>query len=204
MFAARALSSIANIIRGQGYYKKYEKMYSRNLKKIPSFKLLFKLTKGQVLDIGCGIGYLSKLFQDYVGIDINKKAINIAKKNTRREYLIGSAHYLPFRAKIFDTCILYDIIEHIRNVEKALSEIKRISRSTVIISCINFRSYYKLVTYDETHVNCLTSDELSTLLIKYFRKIRMFKTSGIFLAPQSVNIILSKYFPNQIVLEASK
>ncbi len=204
MYATRALSSIAGLIRGRDYYKKYERMYSRNLKKIPSFKLILKLTKGQVLDVGCGIGYLSKLFQDYVGIDINKKAINIAKKNTGRAYVICSAYHLPFRAKIFDTCILYDFIEHIRDVEKTLSEMKRISRSKVIISCINFRSYYELVTYDETHVSCLTSDELSTLLRKYFRKIRMFKTSGIFLAPESVNIILSKYFPNQIVLEASQ
>lgn len=204
MFVARALSVVIDIIRGQEYYKKYKKLYSKNLRKIPSFQLISKLAKGQVLDVGCGLGYLSKLFSDYVGVDINKEAINLAKKNTRRVYIIGSAYHLPFRAKIFDTCILYDLIEHLQDVEKALSEVKRISRLNVIISCVNFRSYYKWFTYDKTHVNCFTSDELLTLLKKYFRVIRMFKTSGIFSVPGSVNTVLSKFFPNQIILEVSK
>lgn len=203
MCAARALSIMAGIIRGRGYYKKYEKMYNRNLKKIPSFKLILKLSRGRVLDVGCGIGYLSRLFQDYVGVDVNKEAINIAKRNTRREYIIGDAYHLPFRAKMFDTCISYDFIEHIRNVESVLSEMKRISRSKVIMSCVDFRSYYKMVAYDKTHVGSPTADNLSNLLSKYFEKIRVFQTSGIFSAPQAVNIFLSKYFPNQIVLEAS-
>ena len=203
MYAARVLSTFAGIIRGRGYYNRYEKMYSKDLRKIPSFELILKLTNGQVLDIGCGIGYLSNLFQDYVGLDINKKAISTAKKNTEREYVIGSIHNLPFRTKIFDTCVLYDLIEHLQNVEKAFGEMKRIGRSKVIISCVNFGSYYALFAYDETHVNYLTADGLSTLARKYFGKIRLFKTSGLFLAPEPVNIFLSKYFPNQLVLEAS-
>jgi 2-polyprenyl-3-methyl-5-hydroxy-6-metoxy-1,4-benzoquinol methylase len=61
VFQAYALSIIIDIIRGLDYYKKHEKMYTQNLRKTPSFKLISKMSKSKLLDVGCGIGYLSKL-----------------------------------------------------------------------------------------------------------------------------------------------
>jgi ubiquinone/menaquinone biosynthesis C-methylase UbiE len=170
--------------------------------KVPSFKLIFSLVKREpILDIGCGGGYLSNLFKDYVGIDVNKKAVVTAKKNTNAEYILADATCLPFRSCSLNTCIAYDFIEHINNIEQVIAEMKRVS-TKVVISCVDFSSYYKFFTYDESHQKLLMPNELAAITRQYFSRVRLFKTSGLFMIPGRLNIFLSKYLPNQIVLEA--
>jgi len=199
----RMISSLAALYRGRSQYGKYKKLYKRDLLKVPSFKLISSLAYGRILDVGCGIGYLSKLFNDYVGIDINKEAIAIAKRNTNSNYIIASATHLPFRSNVFDTCISYDVIEHVKNVDPMLTEMKRVSKKA-IISCVDFNSYYRFFTYDETHQKLLTPNELLLTLKKWFAHVRLFRTSGLFLVPYFLNAFLSRYLPNQVVLEACK
>jgi ubiquinone/menaquinone biosynthesis C-methylase UbiE len=198
----RVISLLASVFRGRDYYGKYKKMYKRDLRAIPSFKLISNLAQGKILDIGCGIGYLSSLFEDYVGIDVNKEAINIAKKNTRDDYIIASATALPFSNHVFDTCISYDFIEHTKNVKQVLSEMRHVSEKAVI-SCVDFSSYYRLFAYDENHQWLPKPNELLLTLRKFFTRVRLFKTSGLFAVPYFLNAFLSRYLPNQVVLEAS-
>lgn len=195
------ISFFTSLIRGRDYYGKYRKMYNRDLEEIPSFKLISDLAFGKILDVGCGIGYSARLFDNYVGIDANKEAITIAKKNTDGNYIIASASNLPFRSNTFDTCISYDFIEHVKDIDHVLTEIRRIA-SKVIISCVDFSSYYRFFTYDETHESLFAPEELFKLMRKYFRLVRLFRASGLFMVPHLVNNFLSRYLPNQIVLEA--
>lgn len=200
---ARVITFLAGFIRGRDYYGKYEKMYRLDLKNVPSLRFISSLTCDKVLDVGCGIGYLSSLFKDYVGVDINREALIIAKKNTYGNYVIASARNLPLRSGTFDCCVSYDFIEHVKELErrKILAEMKRVSMR-VIMSCVDFSTYYRLFTYDETHQGLPIPEELAALLEEYFINVRLIKTSGLFVVPRSVNMFLSKYFPNQVVLEA--
>jgi ubiquinone/menaquinone biosynthesis C-methylase UbiE len=183
MSFTRVINLFASIFRGRNYYGRYKKMYKRDLRNIPSFKLISALTYGKVLDVGCGIGYLSRLFNDYIGIDINKEAIYIAKKNTSGDYLIASATDLPFRNHAFDTCISYDFIEHTKNIKQVLAEMKRIANKT-IISCVDFSSYYRFFAYDETHQWLPKPNELLLILRKFFTHVQLFRTSGLFVVPR--------------------
>jgi ubiquinone/menaquinone biosynthesis C-methylase UbiE len=201
VFLARAISFFADFFRGRGYYHKYKKMYKYDLREIPSFKLISNLAHGRILDIGCGIGYLSSLFEEYVGIDVNKKAINIAKKNTSGDYISASATDLPFPNHVFGTCVSYDFIEHTKNVKRVLAEMKRVS-DKVIISCVDFSSYYRLFTYDKTHEWLPKPNGLLLTLGKQFTYVRLFRTSGLFMVPYFLNTFLSRCLPNQVVLEA--
>lgn len=201
MSLIRVISLLASVFRGRDYYGKYKKLFKQDLREIPSFKLISNLAHGKILDIGCGIGYLSNLFNDYVGIDIDKEAVTIAKKNTGDNYIIADATDLPFRNNVFNTCIAYDFIEHIKNVNRVLAEMKRVS-GKAIISCVCFSSYYRLFVYDETHLWLPKPNELLLALKECFARVRMFKTSGLFAVPHFLNTFLSKYLPNQVVLEA--
>jgi len=198
MSLARAISLLVGVFRGRNYYGKYRKMYNADLRKIPSFELISCLACGKVLDVGCGIAYLSILFDNYVGIDINKEALIIAKKNTNGNYVVASAGNLPFHCGSFDTCISYDFIEHVKNIEQTLIEMKYVAHK-VVLSCVDFGSYYRFLAYDPTHVNPLTPDQLNLLLKKHFADVALLKTSGLFKAPKRVNSLLAKYLPNQVV-----
>jgi ubiquinone/menaquinone biosynthesis C-methylase UbiE len=201
MSLARAISLLLGVLRGRNYYGKYRKMYNVDLRKIPSFDLISHLVYGKVLDVGCGIAYSSILFDNYVGIDVNKEALAIAKTNTSGDYVVASASNLPFHFASFDTCISYDFIEHVKSIDEVIIEMRRVS-SKVVISCVDFSSYYRFFSFDETHHKLPTSEELMVLLARYFTHAHLFRSSGLFMVPHFLNVFLSKYLPNQIVLEA--
>ena len=74
-----------------------------------------------VLDVGCGNGILTyeiaKKAKRVVGIDIDEKRIEFAKKNFSREnivYICGDAtQYIP--EEEFDVIVLSNVLEHIQN-----------------------------------------------------------------------------------------
>lgn len=101
-------------------------------------KLLDKWVFGKkVLDIGCGTGiyvdYLAKKGFDAVGVDFVKEFIDFAKKHRQGKFLVNNAYKLPFKDKSFDTVIMFDVLEHIEDELKVLTEIKRISKNRIIL-----------------------------------------------------------------------
>lgn len=68
-----------------------------------------------VLEIGCGKGnvakFLAPLCSQYIGIDIDKKVINQAKKNTKSlpsiSFFVRSGDNTKFKDKSFDTVLMH-------------------------------------------------------------------------------------------------
>lgn len=91
-----------------------------------------------VLDIGCGNGALtldlSKKAKRVVGIDLNKKSIQFARKRhpaLNIEYIVGDATKdLPNQR--FDAIILSNVLEHIEDRVKFLRKIKNLSPKILI------------------------------------------------------------------------
>jgi 2-polyprenyl-3-methyl-5-hydroxy-6-metoxy-1,4-benzoquinol methylase len=102
----------------------------------------------KILDVGCGTGYGSKILYfllnnnfcrknkvEYVGIDIDEKAISEALK----KYLINNANFSQsfkvanvyelsekFEKGTFDVIIFFGVVEHLDKPMSALSEIKKL------------------------------------------------------------------------------
>jgi SAM-dependent methyltransferase len=85
----------------------------------------------RIADIGCGLGNLSGFMTDkdfYIGLDIDvellKKTRNAFAHNRNMEYLTGSItddNIFPvLKNKALDTVICVNVLEHIREDEKAL------------------------------------------------------------------------------------
>ena len=89
------------------------------------FQAIFPFIKGNVLDFGCGIGRLTKYIKkdNYLGVDIDEISINIAKKNhsNYKFLLLNSVEEIPGN---FDVIVLLALIEHVKNPEILLSELK--------------------------------------------------------------------------------
>jgi len=62
------------------------------------------------------------------GIDISPLSIKRAKANSNQaiKFLVAEATNLPFSDRVFDIVLSFDTLEHIRNKEKALSEMARV------------------------------------------------------------------------------
>lgn len=87
-------------------------------------------TEGKILDIGCGNGdtmlILKGLGWDAYGFDIDKRAIDAARKRGLSNVRVGSYHTLAkYPDNFFDAVRLYHVIEHLDNPELCLKLISK-------------------------------------------------------------------------------
>jgi SAM-dependent methyltransferase len=91
-----------------------------------------------VLDVGCGNGALTydiaKKAKKVVGIDVNEKNIDFARKNFSREnitYICGDAMKL-LPEEEFDVIVLSNVLEHIENRVEFLKTLKKRGKKFLI------------------------------------------------------------------------
>lgn len=96
-----------------------------NVPAIPTYH-----TNGKILDIGCGTGgtliSLRKLGWETYGVDIDAKAIKIAKTNGVEHAYVGTYQKLAsFPDNFFDAVRLYHVIEHLYHPGDCLRLIRK-------------------------------------------------------------------------------
>jgi SAM-dependent methyltransferase len=105
--------------------------------------LLMGADPGSVLDVGCGEGVLvhrwAKLLQDrrVVGTDLQEESIQAgwsARRAPNLEYRIARAESLPFAAGEFDLVSAIELLEHVPDPERTLSEMARCARRHLLVS----------------------------------------------------------------------
>jgi len=71
----------------------------------------------KTLDIGCGNKYYDNLFPNKINIDIDKN---------KKPDIIASVYNLPFQDNEFDNILCLEVLEHLFEPAKAISEINRV------------------------------------------------------------------------------
>lgn len=96
---------------------------------------LYGITDKRILDMGCGDGVLSYCIAReggvVSGIDLDKYAIEFARKRTRRyrtsiDFSVQDVCATEFTNDSFDAIVSNEVIEHVPNPEEMLLEMKRI------------------------------------------------------------------------------
>jgi len=94
------------------------------------------LSKVRALDVGCGFGMLFlAAFRSFgnaelIGVDISDVAVSYALKIARSRELVhqfvsADASSLPFKSGYFDLVFAMDILEHLEDPQKVLTEMAR-------------------------------------------------------------------------------
>jgi len=89
-------------------------------------KQVISLAKGQVLDIGCADQSLKPMLSDkcsYTGLDYPGTVNSMYKT---QPMIFGDAQALPVRGASMDTVVLMEVLEHVPNIDSAISEVFRI------------------------------------------------------------------------------
>ena len=98
--------------------------------------------KGSVLEVGAGIGTLAirlaKVGFDVTGVDVSAEALDCARERAKQEGVAISwreafAESLPFPDKSFDYVTCCHTLEHVKDLEKATAELKRVARRKIIV-----------------------------------------------------------------------
>jgi ubiquinone biosynthesis O-methyltransferase len=89
--------------------------------------------KVQVLDIGCGAGFLSNDLaaagHQVTGIDLSTSSLAVAESHDHThtvKYLEGDVYKIPFSDASFDVISAMDLLEHVSEPEKVIAEASRV------------------------------------------------------------------------------
>jgi ubiquinone/menaquinone biosynthesis C-methylase UbiE len=117
---------------------------------------------GTILDFGCGLGAYSIALKqgglNCFGCDINIEYLRKAMSSGLPVANVDSV--LPFRDKSFDTVLIFEVLEHVNDVSKVLSEAFRVARKNVLITVPNSEDIELMKANDVTYAHMLSSDHL--------------------------------------------
>ncbi|MBS3149729.1 class I SAM-dependent methyltransferase [Candidatus Woesearchaeota archaeon] len=120
----------------------YNELYGdEQLNKVEIIIKELKIKNEKVLDIGCGTAFYSYLFKDYTGIDISKGLLKKANNNV----IFGKAEKLQFNDKSFDVVICVTAIHNFDDPEKAILEMKRVSKGKIVITLLKRAKNFKFL-----------------------------------------------------------
>ena len=104
-------------------------------------------SKGQLLDVGCGIGTFLHLASEQGweshGIDPSKSGITFAQEKYKLNVRCGYIFDADFPSAYFDAITLYHVLEHISELNPFLSELRRVLKpktGTLVIEVPNGES----------------------------------------------------------------
>ncbi|MFH1316214.1 MAG: class I SAM-dependent methyltransferase [Candidatus Woesearchaeota archaeon] len=159
------------------------------------FSSLLKRTNAKnVIEVGCGEGYITKYLKDnnnidIIGIDLEESIIEKAKElHPDMKFFIGNIYQTNFPDSSFDCVIASEVLEHLEDPIRAIVEMKRISKGFCLFSVPNepfFRmaniarlKYLNRLGNTPGHIQNWTKSKFKTLLKKHFQKVTI-KTSNV-------------------------
>lgn len=115
-------------------------------------KTIEKLPVESILDVGCGEGFsMNKLKVKnatlrrssgqelkIVGIDNSSESVKIGKQlYPNLDIRLGSIYDLQFKNSSFDLVLATEVLEHLAEPQKALTELRRVSKRYILLSAPN-------------------------------------------------------------------
>ena len=142
-------------------------------------------TAHTVLEVGCGEGYLLNHVRDFraftrqEGIDISEEIVKEARRlHPSLTFNVGSVYALDYRDGEFDLVLACEVLEHLKDYDAALSELKRVTDNYCIVSVpvepmwkiLNFARgwYISSLGNSPGHIQHWNKQEFINLLERYF------------------------------------
>lgn len=129
----KILESVPPDYYQKGVKNNFLKKYWHTTKANFAVRLLKKVKFKNCLDVGSASGYMTaEISKEYpqarfYGVDAAGIAIKHAKKHYPHiNFTKAEAENLPYKNNQFDLVLCYETIEHVRNPEKTLLEIRRV------------------------------------------------------------------------------
>ena len=104
----------------------------------PHLLKMLEPKKGEfILDLGCGVGYFSeriaKSGTKCCGIDTDKHSLSLARSNIPATFICGSVTAIPIKDNTIEKVLLADVLEHIEDDERVISELCRVARDKAVL-----------------------------------------------------------------------
>ena len=131
-----------------------------------------------IIDVGCGNGYLLKKLKKQGYTNLSGLDIISDFSDDAITLYTGNIDALPFPDAYFDTVLCNHTLEHVLNLPKAISEIKRIAKKQIIIT-LPCQRYYRYTFELHLHFFPQASYLLNSLNNENGRKITQYECKKI-------------------------
>lgn len=122
----------------------------------------------QILDVGCGncelLDRLSCFGCKVSGVDASAYRV-LSNQQKHRYIYLALAEYLPLDSESVDIIISQECLEHVFDLEQALSEMQRVLK---IGGKLFIQVPYKNLVECENHLRLFSKDSLQAIVSKYF------------------------------------
>lgn len=126
----------------------YEELHKEEqLKKVSLIKEKLKVdVNDKLLDVGCGTGLTTEPWNcKRYGVDPAPKLLARARDKDEIEYKLAPAEKIPYEDGFFDVVISVTAIQNFEDVEKGLSEIKRVGKDRFVLSFLKKSSKKEMI-----------------------------------------------------------
>jgi ubiquinone/menaquinone biosynthesis C-methylase UbiE len=157
-----------------------------------------------ILEVGSGQGtdalLMSKTVNHIVAIDLSSNACKVAKlisKINGREnvsFVVGDAEHLPFRQDVFDVALCKDLLHHVSDPVRSISEMKRVAKRkgrVVAIEANPYNPQMALIGFIYYSVDKGVFKNTKTKLVSFFQNVGLF----------DLEIVNTEFFPRQMFFE---
>lgn len=153
-----------------------ESVWSESEEIIVSLAKKYTPVNGLILDVGCGLGRLLSKLKEYdrYGMDISKAYLSHAMK-VGGEFCMARVEDMPYKNNFFDTVVCTDVLEHVLDLNLAISQIFRVIKpgGHLIIRVPyreNLESYlHPEYPYEMAHLRNFDEHNLRLLFEKVFK-----------------------------------
>lgn len=122
----------------------------------------------KILNIGVATGSTSEMLSHYgevTSVEYDHECCEFLRTELKMDVIEGSITDLPFQAESFDLICAFDVVEHVEEHEKAVSEMKRVCKDNGTIFCTVPAFNFLWSQHDDInhHVRRYTGTEFSNL-----------------------------------------
>ena len=150
----------------------------------------------RILNIGAGTGddleVLNKFGKNYV-IDIDKDALSVIDDKSCEERKIADACNLPYDDNFFDVAVSFDVFEHIKNDQRAISEVYRVLKENGVLIFTVPAFQFLFSSHDKAlhHQRRYNKENIKTLLFQ-FNNIKIFFWNSLLFMPMATMRLLKR------------
>jgi ubiquinone/menaquinone biosynthesis C-methylase UbiE len=170
-------------------------------------QLIGKKKKLRILDLGIGTGGSLKVLKKYGRVyatDINNKVLKLIPKWDYYEKKVCDARRITYPSNYFDLVILFDVLEHVKESKKVVSEIHRVlkKKGVLLLTVPAYQFLYSSHDKALEHIKRYSRRELYGLLQPF--KIKKFGYWNSILFPFIAIVRLLKKWSKPSVDNVSK
>ncbi len=125
-----------------------------------------------LLDLGCGYGYVMKSFieagYDCYGIDPDKSCIDYTQKKSNLNVILGSSEELPYQNDKFDIVLSLGTLEHVSDLTQSLKEIRRVLKDDGVLFLRMRSNRIWGLPYEYFNISTLRYFSLETQLLSLY------------------------------------